>query len=313
MSTDMRTWRRLVGLLVAVELVDRWRARHLLFASGLFAVATAAAGAAALATALRGARWAAAVAYVAYAVVSCGSPMWLLDRYALTLLLLAVAVPDGDATALSLGRAQVSWIYFDAGLCKIPAWFAGPPAVSALDAYMRHTPAAAGLRWCFGTGGLRALSRLVPLLEVGGPLALALGGRPRTVALVLLACMHCGIALTMRGAGLLSGFALCALLLWRGDATARAAPPKARRGDRRAALGLALFGAACAANEVAGSGGGAAHVLLGNRWAVYGPANDEVTWEVAPGRLRDGRVVDVWRETDVVSWDVPTADLRHGR
>ena len=54
-------------------------------------------------------------------------------------------------------------------------------------------------------------------------------------------------------------------------------------------------------------------MLLGNRWNVYGPANDEVTWEVAPGRLRDGRVVDVWRETDVVSWDVPTAGLRHGR
>ena len=44
-----------------------------------------------------------------------------------------------------------------------------------------------------------------------------------------------------------------------------------------------------------------------------------VTWEIAPGRLRDGSVVDVWGRTDVVNWNMPgsgapcTSTSRPGR
>jgi hypothetical protein len=32
-----------------------------------------------------------------------------------------------------------------------------------------------------------------------------------------------------------------------------------------------------------------------------------VTWEIAPGRLLDGSIVDVWSKSDAVSWDMPGA------
>ena len=44
-----------------------------------------------------------------------------------------------------------------------------------------------------------------------------------------------------------------------------------------------------------------------------------VTWEIAPGRLQDGSVVDVWGRTDVVNWKMPgsgapcTSTSRPGR
>jgi hypothetical protein len=44
-----------------------------------------------------------------------------------------------------------------------------------------------------------------------------------------------------------------------------------------------------------------------------------VTWEIAPGRLADGSVVDVWSKRDEVDWTMPgtgapcTATARQGR
>lgn len=44
-----------------------------------------------------------------------------------------------------------------------------------------------------------------------------------------------------------------------------------------------------------------------------------VTWEIAPGRLQDGSVVDVWGRTDEVNWNMPgsgapcTSTSRPGR
>ena len=32
-----------------------------------------------------------------------------------------------------------------------------------------------------------------------------------------------------------------------------------------------------------------------------------VTWEIAPGRLLDGSIVDVWSKSDEVSWEMPGA------
>ena len=38
-----------------------------------------------------------------------------------------------------------------------------------------------------------------------------------------------------------------------------------------------------------------------------------MTWEVAPARLSDGSVVDLWRGTEAVSWAVPTPAARTRR
>ena len=44
----------------------------------------------------------------------------------------------------------------------------------------------------------------------------------------------------------------------------------------------------------------ALRILLANRWNVFGPAAAHVTWEIAPGRLADGSVVEVWRADEKV-------------
>jgi len=59
--------------------------------------------------------------------------------------------------------------------------------------------------------------------------------------------------------------------------------------------------------------------LLHNRWNVFVGAEEYVTWEIAPGLLADGSVVDVWGRVDEVSWDMPgtgapcTSTARPGR
>jgi len=45
--------------------------------------------------------------------------------------------------------------------------------------------------------------------------------------------------------------------------------------------------------------------LLHNRWNVFTGAEPYVVWEMAPAKLGDGRVVDLWRNTEQVSWEVP--------
>jgi hypothetical protein len=47
--------------------------------------------------------------------------------------------------------------------------------------------------------------------------------------------------------------------------------------------------------------------LLHNRWNVFIGAEEYVTWEIAPGRLANGKVVDVWGRSDEVNWDMPVA------
>ena len=58
--------------------------------------------------------------------------------------------------------------------------------------------------------------------------------------------------------------------------------------------------------------GGRAHedavraLVLHNRWNVFQSAEDYVVWEVAPARLSDGSVVDLWREeSSPIAWQVP--------
>jgi len=59
--------------------------------------------------------------------------------------------------------------------------------------------------------------------------------------------------------------------------------------------------------------------LLQNRWNVFIGAEEYVTWEIAPGMLVDGSVVDVWGRKDHVDWTMPgtgapcTSTSRPGR
>eukprot|EP00525_Craspedostauros_australis_P010107 CAMPEP_0198121882 /NCGR_PEP_ID=MMETSP1442-20131203/33316_1 /TAXON_ID= /ORGANISM="Craspedostauros australis, Strain CCMP3328" /LENGTH=602 /DNA_ID=CAMNT_0043780767 /DNA_START=142 /DNA_END=1950 /DNA_ORIENTATION=+ len=59
--------------------------------------------------------------------------------------------------------------------------------------------------------------------------------------------------------------------------------------------------------------------LLQNRWNVFIGAEEYVTWEIAPGRLADGSIVDVWGRRDEVEWTMPgtgapcTSTARPGR
>ena len=61
--------------------------------------------------------------------------------------------------------------------------------------------------------------------------------------------------------------------------------------------------------------------LFHNRWNVFVGAEEYVTWEIVPGRLGDGTIVDVWSGDDggYVDWDMPgtgapcTSTARAGR
>ena len=58
--------------------------------------------------------------------------------------------------------------------------------------------------------------------------------------------------------------------------------------------------------------------LLNNRWNVFTSSETYVTWEIAPGLLRSGNIVDIWSGGDV-SYDLPgsgapcTSTARRGR
>lgn len=43
------------------------------------------------------------------------------------------------------------------------------------------------------------------------------------------------------------------------------------------------------------------------RWNVFVGAEEYVTWEIAPGQLADGAIVDVWARTNEVKWSMPGA------
>ena len=279
--------------------------------------------------------------------------MWILDRYAQTLLVFSVLLPRASPRAspwiasgvVALARLQVCWIYLDAAVVKLRSgawWRADSEELSALDVYLRHTTGSHVLRSMLAPFGeelaLHALSSAALLLELAAPtmLLLSCACAPRArrglarSALLLLASLHLGIALTMSGTMLLSAVAAAALVLWLDVAWPQPEPSSEGRsprtwndGARTMCLAL-LLGCGmlyeisrelavplrCSA-ELAQT----LQVLLGNRWNVFGPAAPHVTWEIAPGRLADGSVVEVWRAAEQISWSVPAAGetLWHGR
>ena len=91
--------------------------------------------------------------------------------------------------------------------------------------------------------------------------------------------------------------------------------PKARCGPRLRPWVLAVYVALCVHHQALGKGGvGCAGrtgedavrtLLFHQRWNVFSSAEDYVVWEIAPARLDDGSVIDIWRGTEDIAWAVP--------
>jgi len=257
-------------------------------------------------------------------------------------------------------KAQICWIYFDAGYGKysdpLQGWTYHADPLPALDTYARHTVIARYMYGILGPFGLRLMTPTVVWAELlAAPLTLLgsyLGRRDIVMGTIAMICsLHVGIALTVRNTFLLGGVACCAWTVFL--------PPVRRVG---VGVDVDVDTGGGGSSEKDGGGntsreqrvkklGGASilrtiliislitssiwfetlseecnqsmkHIwstLLHNRWNVFIGAEEYVTWEIAPGRLADGSVVDVWARKDAVEWDMPgtgapcTSTSRPGR
>ena len=167
-------------------------------------------------------------------------------------------------------------------------------------------------------------------------------GKLLRTTFLIAALLHAGIALGMNGATVLSGAAIIAWLpvVPFSESGKRATIPfscspgageaKGIRNNTKEELpsegrnasswsshaGSVLFLLALAASLHFEVGGAmqctSAKVdtvasLLHNRWNVFAGTDTEVVWQIMPGLLEDGSVVDVWRRGAAVNWDVPKA------
>ena len=94
-------------------------------------------------------------------------------------------------------------------------------------------------------------------------------------------------------------------------------PRSTRLADAACSLVVGAFAIGCAWHQLSEFGAPACaasatdaalllqSTLLHNRWNVFTGAEPYVVWEVAPARLDDGSIVDLWRGTESVSWEVP--------
>lgn len=233
-------------------------------------------------------------------------------------------------------KMQIVWIYFDAGYGKLTdplkGWTYGADPLPALDSYARHTVGARYLYALLGPFGLRLLTPTVVWAELlVAPIAL-LGsyfGSANMVwaAVGLVWSLHLGIAATIRNTVLLSLVANCAWCIVLPpigqckSVTVRKIPLKQQLPMVSLVLtfvtGSIWF--ETASNECNQSMKHIWSPLLHNRWNVFVGAEEYVTWEIAPGKLQDGSVVDVWGNKDHVDWSMPgsgapcTSTARPGR
>jgi uncharacterized membrane protein YphA (DoxX/SURF4 family) len=256
-------------------------------------------------------------------------------------------------------KLLVFWIYIDAGFGKYldpkKGWTYNAHPLPALDTYARHTVFAQHLYGLLGPGGLRLLTPVVVYVEIlCVPVALV-GSYLGNATIVNLAIgaicqMHIGISLSIRNSNLLSYVACCAWMVflpmgWKkdGDNATGGGGENGTRGNdgpgtlrSPVSLGsklgslvtLIMVSAMVGGNvwfETIATGCSTESLrliwstLLQNRWNVFIGAEEYVTWEIAPGRLQDGSIVDVWGRTDVVNWNMPgsgapcTSTSRPGR
>ena len=239
-------------------------------------------------------------------------------------------------------KLQIFWIYVDAGYGKftdpLKGWTYGADPLPALDTYARHTIAARYLYAALGPFGLRLLTPTVVWVELGVAPAAFLGswlGNSTLVwtAVAIVWCLHFGIAATIRNTVLLSLVANCAWCVFlpptdTGSTRSQGQTINTRSADVRSHFLMFILVASFAAgsvwfetasNECNQSMKHIWSTLLHNRWNVFVGAEEYVTWEIAPGRLEDGSIVDVWGQKDYVDWDMPgsgtpcTSTARPGR
>lgn len=183
-----------------------------------------------------------------------------------------------------------------------------------------------------GPQGLRVMTPTVVWVELlAAPCALLgsfLGRRGLIWTSVgLIWSLHIGIALTLRNAALLS-FVACvawfAFLPVGWERTMSKAAPSSKLWNL---VSIVLIGSMIVGNVWLDTLSRACdqstkHIwstLLHNRWNVFVGAEEYVTWEIAPGLLADGSIVDVWGRRDDVTWSLPgggapcTATARPGR
>jgi len=244
-------------------------------------------------------------------------------------------------------KLLVFWIYLDAGLGKYfdpkHGWTYHADPLPALDTYARHTVFAQHLYGLLGPEGLRFLTPIVVYVEIlCVPVALVgsyLGNTSIVYGAIGAICqMHLGISLSIRNSNLLSYVACCVWLVflpmgWKknnddgstttSDASAdRVAISQSRASQRSfwnklgSLVTLMMVSAMVGGNiwfETIATGCTTESLrliwstLLQNRWNVFVGAEEYVTWEIAPGRLADGSVVDVWGRNDDVNWNMPGA------
>jgi len=245
---------------------------------------------------------------------------------------------------------QLVFIYVDASTAKLfdpgRTWSLDAP-VAALDTYFRHTPVARLLHRVLGGSGLRLAGTIAVAIELlAAPLMLLAPTRSlRRLGIAVAVLLHLGIALTMRNTTILS-FAAVAMWLPFLDGPATNGPSCSAKpirgveahcddpkwlGERSceptcapirslSSITVALFMGSAMWHQWhhrdgPGCGGrappGVVHrAILHNRWNVFGSAEAHVVWEIAPARLSDGSIVDIWRGTEHVSWEVPEDEDR---
>lgn len=223
-------------------------------------------------------------------------------------------------------KLQVLWIYLDAGGGKymdpLGGWTYNADPLPALDTYARHTTAAHYLYALLRPEGLRLMTPLVVYIELLSAPVSFLGGMLNWPALTygaigLICSLHIGIAITLNNTTLLSLIACSAwavflpLKIGNTDASESAGLGSPKRKYLSSILILTLISGSfwfeLYSEECSQSMKHIWSVLLHNRWNVFVGAEEYVTWEIAPGLLVDGSVVDIWGRTDDVNWKMPGA------
>ena len=191
--------------------------------------------------------------------------------------------------------------------------------------------------------GLRFMTPTVVYAELlACPIALLgsyFGNRHVVLSSIVLICsLHIGIAFTVRNTVLLSSVACvawCAFLPPGPTAHTSANEKKKKEKNKRVLIngGVSNKLSACIiipmiigniwfetmSGECNQSMKHIWSTVLHNRWNVFIGAEEYVTWEIAPGRLADGSVVDIWGRKDDVDWHMPgtgapcTSTARPGR
>ena len=250
-------------------------------------------------------------------------------------------------------KLQICWIYLDAGQGKyndpLGGWTYNADPLPALDTYARHTLVARYMYALLTPFGLRLMTPTVVYAELlAVPITLLgsyLGNRKLVLCSISLICsLHIGIALTVRNTFLLSSVACAAWCIFLptfkcdGDDESgvkrNRVDTKGQKYDQRNHFTLSHFITSflCIVPLICGcvwfeTMSGECNqsmkhiwsVLLHNRWNVFVGAEEYVTWEIAPGKLQNGSVVDVWGRKEYVDWAMPgtgapcTSTARPGR